>query len=113
MQIPGALPNLLKVWWVVASPLGFLFAGRILWEKTIWTWSRGPQIVGFSLWHIHPGFAVAGILCTLAVALWLLITIPYAILRRRDIEPWDWLMVAGSVAIILALVVPDTFFVSR
>jgi hypothetical protein len=34
----------------------------------------------------------------------------YAIVRRRDIEPWDWLMMAGGVAIILALAVPDTFF---
>jgi hypothetical protein len=33
--------------------------------------------------------------------------------RRRDIEPWDWLMMAGSVTIILALAVPDAFFVSR
>jgi hypothetical protein len=72
-----ALPDILKVWWVSTSPLAFLFAGRILWEKTLWTWSRGPQMVGFSLWHIHPGFAVAGLLCSLAVALWLLITIPY------------------------------------
>jgi hypothetical protein len=110
MHIPGALPDTLKVWWVSASPLAFLFAGRILWEKTIWTWSRGPQMVGFALWHIHPGFAVAGTLCSLALALWLLIAIPYAIVRRQDIEPWDWLMMAGAVAVIVALTVPDRFF---
>ena len=92
MQIPGALPNILKVWWVSASPLAFLFAGRILWEKTIWAWSQGPQMVGF--------------------ALWLLIAIPYAIVRHRDIEPWDWLMMAGAVTVILAIAVPDTFFAS-
>src|SRR6516162_762997 len=57
MPMPGALPNYLKVWWVSASPFAFLFAARILWEKTIWTWSRGPQIVGLASWHIHPGFA--------------------------------------------------------
>jgi hypothetical protein len=110
MQIPGALPNVLKVWWVLVSPLAFLFAGRILWEKTIWTWSKGPQMVGFALWHIYPGFAVAGTLGSLAIALWLLIAIPYAIVRRRDIEPWDWLMMAGAVTIILTLAVPDIFF---
>jgi hypothetical protein len=112
MQLPGALPDLLKLWWISASPLAFLFAGRILWEKTILTWSRGPQMVGFALWHIHPGFAVAGMLCSLAVALWLLIAIPYAIVRRRDIEPWDWLMMAASSLVILVLTVPDTFFAS-
>ena len=60
-----------------------------------------------------PGFAVAGTLCSLALAVWLLIAIPYAIARRREIEPWDWLMMAGTVMVILALVAPDTFFASR
>lgn len=69
-------------------------------------------MVGFSLWHIHPGFAVAGTLCSLAVALWLLIAIPYAIVRRREIEPWDWMMMFASVIVIAVLSVPDTFFVS-
>ena len=112
MQIPGAFPDILKIWWISASPLAFLFAGRIVWEKTILTWSQGPQMVGFALWHIHPGFAVAGTLCSLALAVWLLIAIPYAIVRRREIEPWDWLMMAGTVIVILALAAPDTFFAS-
>jgi hypothetical protein len=107
---PGALPNPLKIWWAFASPFAFLFAARILWEKTIWMWSRGPQMVGFVLWHIHPGIAVVGTLCSLAVALWLLIAIPFAISCRRDIEPWDWLMMACLVLIITALALPDTFF---
>lgn len=103
MRIPGALPAALRVWWVSASPLAFLFAGRILLAKTIWTWSRRPQMVGFAHWHIHPGFAVAGMLCSFAVALWLLIAIPYAMVRRRDIEPWDWLKMAASVMVVLTL----------
>jgi hypothetical protein len=110
MQMLGALPNFLKIWWVCASPFAVLFAARILWEKTIWTWSRGPQMVGFALWHIHPALAVVGTLCSLAMALWLLRTVPYAIVRRRDIEPWDWLMMAASVLVIVSLVLPDTFF---
>ena len=76
MQVPGALPTFLKVWWVGASPFAVLFAARILWEKTILTWSHGPQAVGFALFHIHPEFAFGGILGCLAVALWLLITLP-------------------------------------
>jgi hypothetical protein len=82
-QVPGALPDVLRFWWISASPLGFLFAGRLLWEKTIWTWSRGPQMIGFALWHIHPGFAVDGTRCCLAVALWLLIALPYSVASPR------------------------------
>lgn len=110
MQIPGALPDSLKTCWVCASPLAFLFAGRILWEKTIRTWSQGPQVVGFALWHIHPVFAIVGALSSFAIIVWLLIAVPYAIVRRRDIEPWDWLMMAGAVMVLFALAVPDTFF---
>jgi hypothetical protein len=112
MQMPGALPSFLKVWWLSASPFAFLFAARILWEKTIWTWSRGPQAVGFALWHIHPGVAVVGTRSSLAVALWLLVSVPYAIVRRHDIEPWDWLMMAASVLVVVALALPDNFFAS-
>ena len=110
MRVPGALPTFLKMWWLLASPLAFLFAGRILWEKTIGTWSRGPQMVGFALWHIHPGFAVVGILASLAMGAWLLISIPVSMLRRHDIQPWDWLTMAGAACVIIVLALPDTFF---
>lgn len=110
MPIPGALPGFLKVWWLSASPFAFLFAGRILWEKTILTWSRGPQVVGFALLHIHPGFAVAGVLCSLAVAFWLFIAVPYAIAHRQDFEPLDWMVMAGSILVVVVLVVPDNLF---
>ena len=67
-------------------------------------------MVGFALWHVHPGFAVLGIVCSLAVTIWLLITIPWAIVRRRDVEPLDWMMMTGSAAVVVALALPDTFF---
>jgi hypothetical protein len=110
MKVPRALPSVLKTWWLLASPLAFLFAGRILWEKTIWTWSRGPQMVGFALWHIHPVLAAVGLLASFALAVCLLASVPFAISRRRDFEPWDWLMMAGSVCVIIVLSLPDTFF---
>jgi hypothetical protein len=110
MQIRGALPDSLKILWIFASPLALLFSVRILWEKTVWTWSRGPQTVGFALLHIHPGFAVLGIVSSSALALWLLVAIPYAVARRRNIGPWDWVMMASSVFVIVALTLPDTFF---
>jgi hypothetical protein len=110
MQIRGALPDSLKILWIFASPLALLFSARILWEKTVWTWSRGPQTVGFGLLHIHPGFAVLGIVSSSVLALWLLVAIPYAVARRRDIGPWDWIMMASSIFVIVALTLPDTFF---
>lgn len=87
-----------------------VFAARVLWEKTVWTWSRGPQMIGFSLMHIHPGFAIAGIFCCLAVMVWLLLAVFYAIARRKMIRVTDVAMIASAVFVTAAIVIPDNFF---
>jgi hypothetical protein len=94
----------------VRFTLCFFVRGKNILGENIWTWSRALQMVGFALWHIHPGFAVVGTFCSLAVALWFLITLPYVVVGRHDIEPWDWMMIVGSAAVIVVLALPDTFF---
>ncbi len=67
-------------------------------------------MVGFSLWHIHPLFAIAGMLCGVALMAWLLPAIPYAIVRRKAINRADVAMIACGVFVALAIVTPDNFF---
>jgi hypothetical protein len=110
VETRSALPYFLRVWWCCTSPMAVLFAGRIMWEKTVWTWSRGPQMVGFSMMHIHPMIAIVGMLGCLAVMLWLLPAIPYAIARRRAIGVTDVAMIACSLFVAAAVVIPDNFF---
>lgn len=110
METLSALPNSLKVWWFFTFPIAALFAARIMLEKTVWTWSRGPQMVGFSLMHIHPFFAVVGMVSCLAVMGWLLPAIPYVIARRKTINAADLAMVACAVLVAAAIVIPDNFF---
>ena len=110
MKLGSALPNWLKAWWLCASPLAIVLAVRLLWEKTIWTWSRGPQMVGFSLMHIHPAFAVLGSLCAGALMIWLLPAIAYAVARRKSIGVADLAMVVCAAFVALFLVIPDNFF---
>jgi hypothetical protein len=107
----SAIPSFLKVWWFCSSPFAFAFAARILWEKTVWTWSRGPQMVGFSLMHIHPVFAVFGILCCLAVMIWIVAAIPFAISRRGSISIADVGMFVCALFVTASVAVPDNFFV--
>ena len=104
------LPNFLRAWWLCVSPFAMLFACRIIWEKTLWTWSRGPQMIGFSLMHIHPMIAVVGMLCCLGLMVWLLPAIPYAIARRKAIGLTDAIMIACAVLVAAAVVIPDNFF---
>ena len=110
VETRSALPYPLKVWRFFSFPIAALFAARITWEKTVWTWSRGPQMVGFSLMHIHPFFAIVGMVSCLAVMVWLLPAIPIAIARRKTISVTDVAMVACAVLVAAAVVIPDNFF---
>ena len=67
-------------------------------------------MVGFSLFHIHPGFAVLGIIGCLSVMAWLLFAIPYIIIRREGISLIDITMVSIALFVVAAIVVPDNFF---
>jgi len=40
----GNLPDWMKVYWLVSAPFAVLLAVRVMWEKTVWTWTRGPQM---------------------------------------------------------------------
>lgn len=59
-------------WWLLALgaiPLigSSLLAGRLIWEQTVWTWERGPQMVGFSLAH---GSGAVLLLAPFLLVLW-------------------------------------------
>jgi hypothetical protein len=106
----SAFPVPFRIAWMCLSPLGVALAGRIAWEKTVWTVARGPQMVGFSLIHIHPFFAIAGTLCACLLMLWLLPAAIFAIVRRRSIAYLDIVMILIAVFVTAAMVTPDAFF---
>ena len=106
----GSLPKWLQIMWMCISPLGLTFAGRIAWEKIVWTATRGPQMVGFSLMHIHPEFSIGGILCSFLLILWLVPASVYFIANRKRISVFDIAMVSLSLCVAAAIMVPDTFF---
>ena len=60
--------------------------------------------------HVHPVFAIVGIVSCYAVMVWLLPAIPYAISRRKTTSAMDMAMVAGGLLVAAAIVVPDNFF---
>jgi hypothetical protein len=66
------LPAVRVRWWLLALgavPLvgTALLTGRLIWEQTVWTWERGPQMVGFSLAH---GPYVTLLVAPFLLALW-------------------------------------------
>lgn len=84
-------------WWLVYLPLAVL-ESRLLWEQTWLTWTRGEQMVGFSLAHAHPEVLLLGLLGAIGTALWVLMTVVIVALRRHR------LLLAGKVQMCLACV---------
>src|SRR5580700_4126552 len=78
-------------WWLLVLgviPLigTALLAGRLIWEQTVWTWERGPQMVGFSL--AHGSYAVL-LLAPFLLALWAavaLVLIVVNLFKKRRID---------------------------
>jgi len=108
----STFPNWLSGSWLLISPLGLLFTARIAWEKTVLTWSRGPQAVGFSLMHVHPAFAVLGSLCSFLLIVWSVPGSIYLIRRWKSSSLIDKAMVFVSLLASIFLILPDTFFVA-
>ena len=91
-------------WWLLA--LGAipiigtaLLAGRLIWEQTVWTWERGPQMVGFSLAH---GSGAVLLLAPFFLALWAVVTlvlIVVALVKKKRIDTPTWL--AFGLAVLL------------
>jgi hypothetical protein len=107
----NALPRWLRIGWLCLSPLAVLFAARIAWEKTLLTWSRGPQAVGFTLMHTYPLFGALGILSCTLLMVWLMPAVVYLVKRRKDISISDIVMTVVSLVVAIAIVLPDAFFV--
>jgi hypothetical protein len=106
----SAFPRWMHLGWLFLTPVGFLFAARIAWEKTVWTWTRGPQAVGFSLMHIHPLFGIAGITCSILLMLWLIPAFIYVILRWSVCSKSEVAMVVLSLLVTVAIILPDKLF---
>jgi Ankyrin repeats (3 copies) len=82
-------------WWLLALgavPLigTALLAGRLICEQTVWTWERGPQMVGFSLAH---GSAALLLLAPFLLVVWVAIALVVIVInlvkkRRTDTPTW-------------------------
>jgi hypothetical protein len=89
------VPAVRARWWLLALgvvPLigTALLAGRLIWEQTVWTWERGPQMVGFSLAH---GSGAVLLLAPFLLAIWVavggvLMVIDFVKKRRTDTPTW-------------------------
>ncbi|HYE26594.1 MAG TPA: hypothetical protein VEG32_15485, partial [Clostridia bacterium] len=100
------LPEWMDVVWWGVSPFALLFSGRIAWELTVLTWTRGPQAVGFALFHGYAGFAILGLISSYILMLWLCIALLFWIIRRKRMTRPELVMLACAMLVAVVLLIP-------
>jgi hypothetical protein len=95
--------------WIFYVPAS-LFVIRLLWEKTLLTWREGPQMIGFTMVHLHPIPFFIGVTGMLLCDLWILTAIVFLILRRKTIRPTEKVQFAVVILTIAIDFIPYAFW---
>jgi hypothetical protein len=84
-------PRWLRIMGWIALPGTLAFAVDLIWEQTLLTWQRGPQMVGFALTHAHTGLFIFMVLSALTAHLLLFCVLSLAIrdVIRRTPQRWS------------------------
>ena len=99
-------------WWFVYVPFAVLQA-RLVWEKTWLTWTRGAQMIGFSLAHQYPEVVLLGALGGLGTALWVLVAVVLLLSRRHTLLTVGKVQLALSVFTLAVAFLPIDDWVLR
>src|SRR5262245_9551984 len=75
-----AFPKVLNSIGLVVVVTSLWLAVRLVWEQTVWTWNRGPQMVGFSL--MHGGLGILLLLALWGGLFWIAAVVIFAAISR-------------------------------
>lgn len=111
------LPRWLQFSGIVIFAGAAMLSARLIWEQTVWTWERGPQMVGFSLAH-GPGAIL--FIFPLLLLIWTSVVIVLTLrskIRKREIAPTRLAALVLAVSLLVLGELPDGFwqrvFISR
>lgn len=85
-------------------------AGRLIWEQTVWTWARGPQMVGFSLAH---GGGALLLLSPILLIIWIILAVILTLrhlIKKRSIVATVWIELGVAITILSLLLLPYDFW---
>jgi ankyrin repeat protein len=108
---PSSFPWLARIGTLLVLGSGAL-AARLICEMTVWTWERGPQMVGFQLIH---GSGVLLLLFPLVLACWLLFGVVDLLWRwwKRSPVSYANLIVMALAIAVYGLLSPSYGFWER
>ncbi len=89
------MPAWLLSWGILAGLANLPLAVRLIWEQTLLTWDRGPQMIGFSMAHAFPFL----LLTPLLLLPWVLAAVVlslYRLIRKQSLgRRWIGILSAG------------------
>src|SRR5579864_7159370 len=104
----------LPLWLAILGILIFagsaVLAARLIWEQTVWTWRRGPQMVGFSLAHGSGGLLF---LFPVLLIVWTLVVVTatiWRLIRRKRIAMSTWVALGVVVLLLFLMGLPEGFW---
>jgi Ankyrin repeats (many copies) len=87
-----------------------MLSARLIWEQTVWTWERGPQMVGFSLAH---GAGAILLIFPLLLFIWTAVVIVLTLrskIKKMEIAPARWAALGLVVLLLVLGELPDGFW---
>jgi hypothetical protein len=78
----------LTIYGTVVLVLSAVVVGEHIYEQTVLTWRQGPQMIGFSMVHLHPIFVILGSVGILLLHIWLALFVFKSILRLLIRRTW-------------------------
>jgi len=87
-----------------------MLSARLIWEQTVWTWERGPQMVGFSLAH---GTGAILFVFPLLLLIWTSVVIVLTLrskIKKREIVPIRLAALVLAVSLLVLGELPDGFW---
>jgi hypothetical protein len=107
-EMMARFPRVLTWIGVIVVVPSLAFAARLVWEQTVWTWDRGPQMVGYSL--MHWGLGLLLYLALLAGLVWALLVLLFALFTRSLGGPVGASLLIGYAAAWALLLTPYDFW---
>ena len=84
-----------------------IFVGRMVYEETILTWRRGPQMVGFAVMHGGlPVVLMAGFIALPGTLIWLAVSVVHLIRRKFRVSAADWMPAILLLFLMALLFIP-------
>jgi hypothetical protein len=104
-SLPGAIS---LVGWL-ALPGALIAVTRLFYEQGLLTWRQGPQMVGFSLIHVHPGLFAFMLGSILLAHIYLLLACAAVLWRastKKSTSALSWLQIAVAIACVGVFYIP-------